>query len=76
MVFKIFKTKRWNINRKFIDLYIKELNKISSEDFLNRFKEKYLDKIEFYNTQFFSETQIKIEQFLKGWGISFLIEII
>ena len=68
MVFKIFKKKDGSINRKFIDLYIKELNKISSEDFLNRFKEKYLDKVEFYNTQFFSEKSNKDRTIFKGLG--------
>ena len=52
-ILKFLKQKDGSINRKFIDLYIKELNKISSEDFLNGFKEKYIDKVEFYNTSSF-----------------------
>ena len=65
---KFLKQKDGSINRKFIDLYIKELKKISSEDFLNRFKEKYLDKVEFYNTQFFSEKSNKDRTIFKGLG--------
>ena len=65
---KFLKKKDGSINRKFIDLYIKELNKISSEDFLREFKEKYIDSVEFYNTQFFSEKSNKDRTIFKGLG--------
>ncbi len=65
---KFLKKKDGTINRKFIDLYIKELNKISSKEFLNGFKEKHLDKIEFYNSQFFSEKSNKDRIIFKGLG--------
>ncbi len=65
---KFLKKKDGSINRKFIDLYINELNKISSEEFLDGFKEKYLDKIEFYNSQFYSEKSNKDRSIYKGLG--------
>ena len=65
---KFLKKSDGSVNEKFINLYLEELKKISSEIFLVSFKEKYLDEIKFYNSQFLSETSNKDRSIYKGLG--------
>tara|TARA_B100001540_G_scaffold314523_1_gene339681 strand:- start:288 stop:2825 length:2538 start_codon:yes stop_codon:yes gene_type:complete len=57
-----------SLNNEFIDLYLKALNKISSEKFLEDFNEKHLKEIEFYNSQFLSDSSKKDRGYYKGIG--------
>ena len=50
MVFKIFK------NKKFKKIYLQKLKEISSEKFIKKFYERNIEKINFYNDQFLSDT--------------------
>jgi len=65
---KFLKDNDGNINNKFIDLYLKELKNISSNNFLSNFEKKYKKDINFYNSQFFSEKSNKDRGLYKGLG--------
>jgi len=43
------------INQKFIELYLKELKRISSSEFLQSFNKKYSEEINFFNKQIYSD---------------------
>ncbi len=65
---KFLKDKQGNLNHNFIDFYLKELKQISSDSFLENFNKKYSNKINFYNSQFFSEKSNKDRGLYKGLG--------
>ncbi len=65
---KFLKKLNGDVNHEFVDLYLKELKDIASDTFLNDFKKKHLKKINFYNSQFFSEKSEKDRALYKGLG--------
>ncbi len=46
-------------DKKFIDLYLEKLKKVSSDEFLSDFYKKYSDKIKFYNSQIYLDNSKK-----------------
>ncbi len=65
---KFLQDRQGNLNHNFINLYLKELKQISSDTFLEKFNKKYSNKINFYNSQFFSEKSNKDRGLYKGLG--------
>ena len=65
---RFLKDKNGNLNNNFINLYLNELNKISSDSFIENFKKNYKEEINFYNSQFFSEKSNKDRGLYKGLG--------
>ncbi len=56
-------------NDKFKDLYLQKLKEISSLNLIQDFYETNIDKIDFYNDQFLSETSKKDRVLYKGLGL-------
>ena len=56
-------------NEKFKNIYLSKLKKISSQSFIKQFYETNLEKIDFYNDQFLSETSRKDRGLYKGLGL-------
>ena len=69
MVLKFLKTKDGKLNYKFINLYLKNLEKLSSDKFLSNFSNKYSKKINFFNSQIYSENSKKTKGLYKGLGL-------
>ena len=65
---KFLKDREGNFNHEFIELYLNELEQISSNNFLENFNKRYSDQINFYNSQFFSEKSNKDRGLYKGLG--------
>jgi hypothetical protein len=65
---KFLKDKNGNPNKKFIKLYIDQLNKIASDEFLINFKQKNLKEIQYFNEQLSSEISVKDRALYKGLG--------
>ena len=65
---KFLKDKNGNPNKKFINLYIDQLNQIASDDFLTNFKNKNLKEIQYFNEQLSSEISVKDRALYKGLG--------
>ncbi len=63
-----FKDNNGELNTDFINLYFNELNRLSSEEFLIDFNEKYNKKIRFYNSQIYSDNSKKDQGLYKGLG--------
>ena len=57
-----------SINDKFLDLYTKALQKISTQAFLDAFNDKYYGEIKFNNDQLTSEVSKKDRNYYKGLG--------
>jgi hypothetical protein len=68
----ICKDREWYLrflnNEKFISIYKKKLQDVSSEILINKFYESNLKMIEFYNNQFLSETSKEDKVLYKGLG--------
>ena len=56
-------------NAKFRNIYFQKLKEISSEKFIKKFYESNIQKINFYNDQFLSDTSKKDRIFYKGIGL-------
>ncbi|MDC0233626.1 hypothetical protein OAJ76_01360 [Candidatus Pelagibacter sp.] len=56
-------------NSKFKNIYFEKLKEISSEKFIKKFYETNIEKINFYNDQFLSDTSKKDRIFYKGIGL-------
>ena len=56
-------------NKKFKKIYLQKLKEISSEKFIKKFYERNIEKINFYNDQFLSDTSKKDRIFYKGIGL-------
>lgn len=67
-ILKFFKKNNQVLNNEFIELYLKELKKISSENFIKSFEEKYLDEINFYNSHIYMDNSKKDRGYFKGAG--------
>ncbi len=65
---KFLKDNKGNPNKKFIKLYIDQLNKIASDEFLVNFKQKNLKEIQHFNEQLSSEISVKDRGLYKGLG--------
>ena len=63
-----FKNPDGELNYKFIDLYLENLEKMSSPQFLQNFDEKYSKKINFFNSQIYSDNPKKNSGLYKGLG--------
>ncbi len=63
------KNSNGEINQRFIEMYLSELRRISSEEFLQDFMTTYLEEIEFFNDQIYSDNS-KTDQggMYKGLG--------
>ncbi len=66
---KFLKTNNGKLNYKFVNLYIKKLEELSSDEFLLNFNNKYSKKIDFFNSQIYSENSNKTRGLYKGLGI-------
>ena len=66
--FKFLKKKNGSLNKKFINIYLKKLNELSSENYINSFKEKYSEEIQYFNSQLLSEQSKTDKMFYKGLG--------
>ena len=56
-------------NSKFKNIYFEKLKEISSEKFIKKFYKTNIEKINFYNDQFLSDTSKKDRIFYKGIGL-------
>jgi len=63
---RFLKNKDGQINTEFINLYVSYLKFISSQDQLNQFKNKHLNKINFYNDQLYSDISKIDKGYYKG----------
>ena len=68
------KNKDGSDNIEFLDLYVNALQKISSQDYLRRFNEIYLEEINFNNSQLLSDINKKDLNYYKGLGLYILDE--
>ena len=66
------KNKDGSDNIEFLEYYMKALQRVSSQDFLNKFNEEHLEEIDFNNSQLFSETNKKDLNMYKGLGLYIL----
>ncbi len=66
---KFLKTNDGKLNYEFINLYLKNLEKLSSDEFLSNFNKKYSKKINFFNSQIYSENSKKTRGLYKGLGL-------
>jgi len=66
---RFFKNIDGSNNVKFLELYIKALNDISSKEFLKNFNSEYFDKINENNEQLQSEVSKKDLNYYKGLGL-------
>lgn len=58
-----------SINVKFLDLYTKALQKVSTQKFLDAFNDIYYEEIKFNNDQLTSEISKKDRNYYKGLGL-------
>jgi len=59
-------------NIEFLDLYIKALQRVSSQDFLNKFNKNHYEEINFNNSQLLSDINKKDRTYYKGLGLYIL----
>ena len=59
-------------NTEFLELYMKALQKVSTQNFLDKFNKKHLEEINFNNSQLFSDTNKKDLNYYKGLGLYIL----
>ena len=67
-IFKFFKKNNGELNEEFIQLYTDALRKITSEKFIEKFKNDNLDKINFYNSHLYSDGSRTDRGLFKGAG--------
>ena len=63
-----FKNLDGELNQEFIDLYIEELEKVSSKEFIDKFNSNFSKKINFYNFHIYNENSKKDRGRFKGMG--------
>ena len=66
------KNKDGSDNVEFLELYIKALNRVSSQDFLNKFNKEHLEEVNFNNSQLFSDINKKDLNYYEGLGLYIL----
>ena len=63
---KFLKFENGKLNNEFIDLYLDALKRISTDDYLQKFKLEYQDDIDFYNDQLYSDISKTDRGYYKG----------
>ena len=66
---RFLKTNDGELNYDFVNLYLKKLEKLSSDEFLINFNKKYRKKINFFNSQIYSDNSKKTRGLYKGLGL-------
>ena len=67
-ILTFFKNNNGTLNKEFIDLYLNELTKISSNEFIEKFNKKHSEKIKLYNSHLYADNSKKDRGLYKGAG--------